>query len=422
MFLQRQALRRVAASRPSANYIRYYASSAPDRDETANTPKRIFSGIQPTGVPHLGNYLGALRQWVKLQNEAEEGTTLLFSIVDLHAITVKQDVHALYRRRKQMLASLLAIGLDPSKSILFCQSAVPQHAELMWLLSCNASMGYLSRMTQWKSKMSLGSDASPFDAPPSSISSSREALKLGLFSYPVLQAADILLYNTTHVPVGEDQSQHIEFTRELATGFNHVYGDLLVPPQTILSPAKRVMSLKQPHKKMSKSDADEDSRILITDTKKDIERKVKWAVTDSIKGDITYDREARPGVSNLVDLAFHMDEEGMEENGVESPEELAHMMEHLKFREWKQAIAKSIDRPLRRIREHYVEIMTQDSEEQYLDKVQKDATRRALEIAEPNLRRIKAAMGMGPFDENSWEIGKEVKSEKVKERFKVIYE
>jgi glutamine synthetase adenylyltransferase len=117
-----------------------------------------------------------------------------------------------------------------------------------------------------------------------------------------------------------------------------------------------------------------------------------------------------------------MDEEGMEENGVESPEELAHMMEHLKFREWKQAIAKSIDRPLRRIREHYVEIMTQDSEEQYLDKVQKDATRRALEIAEPNLRRIKAAMGMGPFDENSWEIGKDVKSEKVKERFKVIYE
>ncbi|KAF2652149.1 tryptophanyl-tRNA synthetase [Lophiostoma macrostomum CBS 122681] len=396
MFLQRQALRRVAASRPCANCLRFYSSPTPNEDATTNPPKRIFSGIQPTGIPHLGNYLGALRQWVKLQNEAKASTTLLFSIVDLHAITVRQDASTLFQMRKQMLASLLAVGLDPSKSILFCQSAVLQHAELMWMLSCNASVGYLSRMTQWKSKLNLRPNASPFDAPPSS--NSREALKLGLFSYPVLQAADILLYNTTHVPVGEDQSQHVEFTRELATGFNHAFGDLLVPPQTILSPAKRVMSLKQPHKKMSKSAVNEGSRILISDTQEVVEEKIKVAVTDSVQGDITYEPKMRPGVANLINIAFYMDESGMQQRGLASPEQLAQTMQHLAFQDWKPAIADIIGKSLAPIRERYMDIMERDRQEQYLGKVQKDGASRAKAIAEPNLRRIKNAMGMGSFD------------------------
>jgi tryptophanyl-tRNA synthetase len=223
----------------------------------------IFSGIQPTGVPHLGNYLGALRQWVKLQDEAAPDATLLYSVVDLHAITVLQDPARLRQWRKEMFASLIAVGLDPKRSIIFCQSSVPAHSELMWILSCTASMGYLSRMTQWKarspllldtpqltsvqSKLALPDDASPLDT------SAKAQLRLGLFSYPVLQAADVLVHryaavvrlytysqltrsidSATHVPVGEDQSQHLEFARNCANAFNHNSDKVLVPPETIL--------------------------------------------------------------------------------------------------------------------------------------------------------------------------------------------
>ncbi|KAL6703135.1 Tryptophan--tRNA ligase, mitochondrial [Coniothyrium glycines] len=377
-----------APGRTCINWSRKY--SAPSSGETKlNAQKKvIFSGIQPTGVPHLGNYLGALRQWKTLQDDAAPDTTLLFSIVDLHAITIKQDPEQLKIWRNEMLASLLAIGLDPKRCILFAQSNVKQHAELMWILSCGASMGYLGRMTQWKSKLSLPSNASPLD--PSS--SSKDALKLGLFSYPVLQAADILLYNTTHVPVGEDQAQHLELTRELAIGFNHLYAQgteapILNVPQTLLSPAKRVMSLKDPTKKMSKSDPHPRSRILITDGKEEIHGKVKTALTDSIDG-VSYDRINRPGVSNLVDLMYHFDP-----SLAPSPEALAKDLERHSLRTFKGAVADAIDRAMQPIREKYADLVSGD--QKLLLQHAAEGANRAEKIAEGTMKRVRAIMGLG---------------------------
>ncbi|KAI4951212.1 hypothetical protein J4E91_003918 [Alternaria rosae] len=366
--------------------LRKYSIAPPARQTAGKSQKKvIFSGIQPTGVPHLGNYLGALRQWVKLQDEASPDTTLLFSIVDLHAITIKQDPSEFARWRKEMLASLLAVGLDPKRCIIFAQSSVKQHAELMWILSCAASMGYLGRMTQWKSKLSLPSNASPLDP-----SHNKDALKLGLFSYPVLQAADILLYNTTHVPVGEDQAQHLEFTRELANGFNHVYSEsqpLLTVPQTLLSPAKRVMSLTEPTKKMSKSDPKPKSRILITDSRAEIYAKLKTALTDSIEG-VSYDRETRPGVSNLVDLMYHFDE-----SIAASPEDLANDLRDTSMRALKEKVADSVDLGITDIRERYQELMRGDQKE--LIEHAEEGAQRAEKIAESTMERVRNAMGMG---------------------------
>lgn len=347
---------------------------------TAPPSKVVFSGIQPTGVPHLGNYLGALRQWVRLQDEAAPSTTLLFSIVDLHAITVKQDPHTLQQSRREMLASLLAVGLDPTRCIIFAQSRVKQHAELMWILSCHASMGYLSRMTQWKSKLSLPSTASP-------LSTAKDTLKLGLFSYPVLQAADITLYNTTHVPVGEDQAQHLEFTRELATGFNHLYGPLLTVPETMLSPAKRVMSLVEPGKKMSKSDPKPKSRILLTDDRETIHAKLRSALTDSVEG-VSYDRDTRPGVSNLVDLIFHFNP-----GGASSPQDLAHDMAGLSMRALKEQAADAVDARISPIRQRYQELMAGDQKE--LVACAEQGAQNAERIAEATMVRVRDAMGMG---------------------------
>jgi tryptophanyl-tRNA synthetase len=363
----------------------------------------IFSGIQPTGIPHLGNYLGALRQWVKLQNEAPNGATLLFSIVDLHAITVRQDPHRLATWRREMLASLLAVGLDPKRSIIFAQSRVKQHAELMWILSCGASMGYLGRMTQWKvcissvwysyhyvltrtqSKLALPATASPLDP-----AANKDALKLGLFSYPVLQAADILLYGTTHVPVGEDQAQHLEFTRDLALGFNNIYSPdkpLLAVPQTLLSPAKRVMSLAEPAKKMSKSDPRPKSRILITDSRDAIHSKIRAALTDPIQG-VSYDRAARPGVSNLVDLLFHFDAAG-----AASPEELAADLQELSMRALKEKVADAVDGGLRDVRGRYEELMGGSQTE--LAALADEGAQRAESRAEETMEKVRDIMGLG---------------------------
>ncbi|KAI5855600.1 putative tryptophanyl-tRNA synthetase [Durotheca rogersii] len=259
--------------------------------------KIIFSAIQPTGVPHLGNYFGALRQWKQLQ-DAAQGTEdmVLFSIADLHAITVPQEPITLRIRRREVLASLLAVGIDPLKgSILFYQSSVPAHAELMWILSCTASMGYLGRMTQWKTKLQEHNKAADLD------DSTMGGLKLGLFSYPVLQAADILIHRATHVPVGDDQRQHLEFTRECATNFNATYKSLLIPPQTVTSPSPRIMSFVNPVNKMSKSALNHRSRLLITADAVEIKSRIFGAVTDNFNG-VTYDRENRPGVANLLEI------------------------------------------------------------------------------------------------------------------------
>ncbi|KAF2272330.1 Nucleotidylyl transferase [Westerdykella ornata] len=292
-----------------------------------------------------------------------------------------------------MLASFVAVGLDPTKSLLFCQSSVPEHAELMWILSCNASMGYLARMTQWKSKMALPDTASPFDTSSASASTSRESTKLGLFAYPVLQAADILLYGTTHVPVGEDQAQHLEFSRQLANTFNHTItpqDPIFTLPETILSPAKRVMSLKEPSKKMSKSDPDPKSRILITDETQDIRAKIKGALTDSIEG-ISYDPTTRPGVSNLIDLMCYMDP-----TISLTPHEVANDMQNVSMRSLKEKVADVVDHNLRGIRERYKSLMSK--EPSYLAAINDRGASAARKIAQGRMGAIRAALGMGSLD------------------------
>ncbi|KAL5119065.1 Tryptophan--tRNA ligase, mitochondrial [Pleosporales sp. CAS-2024a] len=347
----------------------------------------LFSGIQPTGVPHVGNYLGALRPWVKLQDQAAPDTTLLFSIADLHALTTKQDPHQLPQWRREALATLLAVGLDPKRCILFMQSSVKQHAELMWILSCGASMGYLGRMTQWKSKLALPQHASPLEP-----AANKDALKLGLFSYPVLQAADILLYNTTHVPVGQDQAQHLEFTRELAQGFNNRYYDarstpnpILTVPHTLLSPASRVMSLKHPARKMSKSDPSPASRILINDATDVIHAKVRGALTDDMDG-IAYDWENRPGVSNLIHLLVHFSDPSPD------PHALAQELKSLRMLALKERVATMIDAGLKDVRERYEQLVSGDQKE--LMDVAQDGASRAEEIAETTMKRVRSRVGM----------------------------
>ncbi|KAK5121982.1 hypothetical protein LTR85_004554 [Meristemomyces frigidus] len=335
--------------------------------------KTIFSGIQPTGVPHLGNYLGALRQWVGLQNEASSDTTLIYSLVDLHAITIRQDPKQLRQWKKESLAMLLAIGLNPQRSIIFHQSDVPAHAELMWILSCQASTGYLGRMTQWKDK-TAEKDGS-------------EKLKLGLFSYPVLQAADVLIHGATHVPVGHDQAQHLEFARQIANGFNEVYGEaILTPPETLISPAKRIMSLTEPERKMSKSHPNPKSRILLTDPDDVIRSKIKSAITDSHKS-ITYEPARRPGVSNLLDIFYHSGE-SVE---TESQEALAAHMDGLSMRALKEEVAMAVIEVIRPIRERY-ERLVQD--EATLKAVAEEGAEKAAISAAVTMRHVKRAVGL----------------------------
>lgn len=258
----------------------------------------IFSGIQPTGIPHLGNYLGALSNWVKMQEAAEPDDTLLFSIVGWHALTLPQDPVTLRSARDDMLATLLAIGLDPERSTLFHQEHNLHHVELCWILNCLTPMGKLRRMTTWKSRLATSRNAGSEDEVNESL------LNSGLFTYPVLQAADVLVYRATHVPVGEDQQQHIELTRDVAEIFNRTFqgqNPLFPLPIYVNAPSKRILSLRDPTSKMSKSSPDAASRILLTDTASEIKSKIRAAVTDSTPG-ISYDPVRRPGTSNLLTI------------------------------------------------------------------------------------------------------------------------
>lgn len=245
--------------------------------------KVIFSGIQPTGTMHIGNYLGAIRNWVSLQHGEED--MVLYSIVDLHSITIPQDPVKLRQSIRNMAVYLLACGVNPEKSILFQQSQVSQHLELSWILGCMTPTGFLNRMHQWKTKAS----------------ENREKSCLGLYSYPVLMAADILLYKATHVPIGEDQAQHLELAKELCRQFNNTYGNFFPFPKSILDNCPRVMSLRDGSKKMSKSDPNEMSRIELADPADLIQKKIQKAVTDS-EDHISYDPKARPAISNLINI------------------------------------------------------------------------------------------------------------------------
>lgn len=242
---------------------------------------RVLSGIQPTSDIHLGNYLGAIRHWVAGQSEHES----LFCVVDLHALTVVPDPAELRARTLETAMVLLAAGIDPSRCTLFLQSHVPEHTELAWLLNCVATMGELGRMTQFKDK-----------------SEGRDSVTVGLFDYPVLMAADILVYDAERVPVGDDQRQHLELARDLAQRFNQRYGRTFVVPQAAIGTiGARVSDLQEPERKMSKSSPSAAGRVLVLDPPEEIVRKVKRAVTDS-EGEVRYDPAAKAGVSNLLDL------------------------------------------------------------------------------------------------------------------------
>jgi tryptophanyl-tRNA synthetase len=241
---------------------------------------RVFSGIQPTGDLHLGNYLGAVQRWV-----AEQHDEAMFCVVDLHALTVPRDPEELRRKTRDLTLLLVAAGLDPAVVTLFAQSHVRQHAELGWIMACTAAFGELSRMTQWKDKRERAEFASA-----------------GLFTYPALQAADILLYDTEQVPVGDDQRQHLELARDLAARFNGRYGDTFVVPEHVIPPVgARIMDLQEPTRKMSKSLDSPQGTVEVLDDPKDVLKKVKRAVTDS-DGEVRWDPEGKPGVSNLLSI------------------------------------------------------------------------------------------------------------------------
>ena len=241
----------------------------------------IFSGIQPSGVLTLGNYIGALSRFAELQDQYD----CIYCVVDEHAITVRQNPADLRRRCLELAALYIASGIDPEKSLIYCQSHVSAHAELAWILNCYTYMGELSRMTQFKDKSAKHADN----------------INAGLFTYPVLMAADILLYQTAFVPVGADQKQHLELTRDIAQRFNGIYGDVFTVPEPLITKAgARIMSLQDPERKMSKSDP-EDTFVSLLDDPDTIRRKIKRAVTDS-DSEIRFDPEAKPGVSNLLNI------------------------------------------------------------------------------------------------------------------------
>lgn len=265
-------------------------------DTPTETKKIIFSGIQPSGTLTLGNYIGALRNFKLLEDQYQ----CIYCVVDMHAITVRQDPAALRRRCLELAAIYIASGLDPKKNIIYCQSHVSGHAELAWILNCFTYMGELQRMTQFKDKAQKHADN----------------INAGLFTYPTLMAADILLYQTNLVPIGADQKQHLELTRNIAQRFNGIYGDVFTVPEGYFGKVgSRIMSLQDPSRKMSKSDPEE-TFISLLDPPDAIRRKVKRAVTDS-EADIRFDPENKPGVSNLLSIIAALTGQDVEETAAE---------------------------------------------------------------------------------------------------------
>jgi tryptophanyl-tRNA synthetase len=324
--------------------------------------KTIFSGIQPSGVITLGNYIGAMKQFVELQNEYN----CYFCIVDQHAITVPQDRLELRKNIRSLAALYLAVGIDPNKATLFIQSEVPAHAQAGWMLQCIAYIGELERMTQFKDK-----------------SAGKEAVSAGLLTYPPLMAADILLYNTDIVPVGEDQKQHIELTRDLAERFNKRYGEIFTLPEArIPKVGARIMSLTDPTKKMSKSDPNKKAFITLLDDAKTIEKKIKSAVTDS-DGIIKHDKENKPGITNLLNIYSILANKTIDE--------LEKEYEGKGYGEFKADLAQVIIDTLTPIQERYYNLMESD----LLDEVLDEGAEKANKVANKMLKKMENAMGLG---------------------------
>jgi tryptophanyl-tRNA synthetase len=320
---------------------------------------RIFSGIQPSGTPHLGNYLGALKQWVAAQNDEA-----LYSVVDLHALTLDMDPENLRRQTTESVAMLLAVGLDPEICTVFVQSHVPYHAQLNWLLECVASFGELSRMTQFKEKAER-----------------QGGYRAGLFTYPVLMACDILLYSTQEVPVGEDQRQHLELTREIAERFNNRYGEtFVIPVGTQPKAAARVMDLQEPTRKMSKSVSSPLGSIYIFEDGKEIEKKIKKAVTDT-DGEVRFDWETKPGLSNLLEMYAAFTNE--------TPASVASRYE--RYGDLKSDLATIVVETLAPMRQRYLELLEDPAQ---LEAIARRGAEKASAISGPMYERAAKAMGL----------------------------
>ncbi len=323
--------------------------------------KTVFSGIQPSGNITLGNYIGALRNFTRFDN-----ADCLYCVVDLHTLTVRQNPADL-RKRTQSLAGLyIACGLDPEQNIIYCQSHVPQHAELGWILNCFTYMGELNRMTQFKDKSAKHADN----------------INAGLFTYPVLMASDILLYQTDLVPVGIDQKQHVELCRDIAQRVNGIYGDVFTIPEPFIpKTSAKIMSLSEPTRKMSKSDPD-DSFIAVLDKPEDIRRKLKRAVTDS-DGEIRYDPENKPGVSNLLTILAALKND--------TPENQALSLQGLGYGALKEAVTEAVLQELMPIQQRYAEIM---ADKNYLPGILKANAEKAQYLANKTLRKVYKKVGL----------------------------
>jgi tryptophanyl-tRNA synthetase len=335
-----------------------------DRDDM-----RVVSGIQPTGDLHLGNLLGAILRWVRMQDEAE----CLFFLADLHALTVDVDPAQLSSSIREMAAALIASGIDPEKSTLFRQSAIPAHSELTWILQGTARMGWLNRMTQWKDKAGKN----------------KEGASVGLFTYPVLQAADILLYRATHVPVGEDQKQHIELTRDIALKFNNDFDvDLFVPPEPFIGggTAARVMSLRDGRTKMSKTDPSEMSRVQLTDSDDLISQKIRKAKTDPEPlPDNVEALDGRPEAKNLVGVYAAV-------TGA-TDEQVLGSFAGQGFGQFKPVLADALIALISPIRARLEELRRDPAE---LDRILAAGAARASELGAPTLAAAKSAVGLTP--------------------------
>lgn len=324
--------------------------------------KTIFSGVQPTGTVTIGNYIGAFRQFTELQHEYN----CHFCIVDQHAITMQQDPKELQKTIRSLAALYVASGIDPEKAVLFIQSEVPAHAQAGWMMQCIAYIGELERMTQFKDK-----------------SEAQEGVSSALLTYPPLMAADILLYNTDIVPVGDDQTQHLELTRTLAERFNSRYGKTLKMPE-IRTPktGARIKSLQDPLRKMSKSDPNKKATISLLDTPKEIEKKLKSAVTDS-EGIVLFDEENKPGVSNLLAI-----ESAMSDLSIEA---VVAKYDGLRYGDFKAGVAEAVINHLTPIQENYYNLI----ESSTLDDILESGAEKANVVASATLKRMENAMGLG---------------------------
>lgn len=327
---------------------------------------RILSGIQPTNVPTLGNYIGAMKNFVKLQNEME-GADILIFVADLHSITIPRDKAELKKNIKSLAALYLAVGLDPEKCHLFIQSEVPEHTSLSYVLECNSYIGEMERMIQFKEK------------------SAKEGASVttGLLTYPVLMASDILLYDTDYVPVGEDQKQHLEITKVIAERFNNKYGETFkVPEPYIIKSGARIMSLQDPERKMSKSDPNPKGYITLLDNVEEAKNKIRRAVTDSI-GVINYDTENQKGLANLINIYSNLTDL--------STDEIVNKYKSSTYKDFKEDLANIVGDLLTSIQTKYNEIISSST----LDKILDDGRDYAHYLAVKKIRKVHKRIGLG---------------------------